>query len=53
MPASQNRSNCAFRYGLLRLATKPTAKSVIKENEYEQKIAGYRGFGGKATERNL
>ena len=27
MPASQNHSNCAFRCGLLRLATKPTAKS--------------------------
>ncbi len=30
MPASQNRSNCAFRYGLRRLATKPTAKSGLK-----------------------
>jgi hypothetical protein len=27
MPASQNRSNCAFRCGLLHLATMPTAKS--------------------------
>jgi len=30
MPASQNRSNCAFRCGLLHLATKSTAKSGIK-----------------------
>ena len=30
MPASQNRSNCAFRYGLLHLATKSTAKSELK-----------------------
>jgi hypothetical protein len=29
MPASQNRSNCAFRRGLLRLATMPTAKSGL------------------------
>ncbi len=27
MPASQKRSNCAFRFGLRRLATMPTAKS--------------------------
>jgi hypothetical protein len=27
MPASQNRSNCAFRCSFLRLVTKPTAKS--------------------------
>ena len=30
MPASQNRSNCAFRCGLLHLATKSTAKSGFK-----------------------
>jgi hypothetical protein len=31
MPASQNRSNCAFRYGFLRLATDSTAQSGFKE----------------------
>ena len=30
MPASQKRSNCAFRFGLRRLATMPTAKSGFK-----------------------
>jgi hypothetical protein len=30
MPASQNRSNCAFRYGFLRLATDSTAQSGFK-----------------------
>ena len=30
MPASQNRSNYTFRYGFLRLATIPTAKSGLK-----------------------
>ncbi len=29
MPASQKRSNCAFRFGLRRLATMPTAKSGL------------------------
>jgi hypothetical protein len=29
MPASQNRSNCAFRCSFLRLVTKPTAKSGL------------------------
>jgi hypothetical protein len=29
MPSSQNRSNCTFRYGFLRLATIPTAKSGL------------------------
>jgi hypothetical protein len=36
MPASQNRSNCAFRYGLLRLATKPTAKPGFKPGKVQQ-----------------
>ena len=31
MPSSQNRSNCAFRCGLLLLATKPTAKSGLSK----------------------
>ncbi len=31
MPASQNHSNYAFRFGLRRLATKPTAKSGLKK----------------------
>jgi len=30
MPAGQNRSNCAFRDGFLRLATMPTAQSGLK-----------------------
>ncbi len=30
MPAGQNRSNCAFRNGFLRLATMPTAQSGLK-----------------------
>jgi hypothetical protein len=30
MPASQKRFNCAFRFGLRRLATMPTAKSGLK-----------------------
>jgi hypothetical protein len=30
MPTSQNRSNCAFRYGFLRLATETTAQSGLK-----------------------
>ncbi len=30
MPASNNRSNYAFRFGLRRLATMPTAKSGFK-----------------------
>jgi hypothetical protein len=30
MPASLNRSNCAFHRGLRRLATTPTAKSGLK-----------------------
>ncbi|NOQ86468.1 MAG: hypothetical protein GQ554_06280, partial [Deltaproteobacteria bacterium] len=34
MPSSQNRSNCTFRYGFLRLATIPTAKSGLKELEF-------------------
>ena len=29
MPAGQNRSNCAFRNGFLRLATMPTAQSGL------------------------
>jgi hypothetical protein len=33
MPASQNRSNCAFHCDLQRLVTTPTAKSGIKKNE--------------------
>jgi len=33
MPASQNRSNCAFRCGLLHLATKPTAEPGFKPQE--------------------
>jgi hypothetical protein len=36
MPASQNRSNCPFRFGLLRLATTPTAKSGFKARKYER-----------------
>ncbi|UCF85379.1 MAG: hypothetical protein JSV50_07005 [Desulfobacteraceae bacterium] len=32
MPTSQNRSNCAFRYGFLRLATDSTAQSGFKCN---------------------
>jgi hypothetical protein len=31
MPASQNRSNCAFRYGFLRLTTDPTAQSGLNQ----------------------
>jgi hypothetical protein len=31
MPTSQNRSNCAFRFGFLRLATDSTAQSGFKE----------------------
>ncbi len=31
MPASQNHSNYAFRFGLSRLATTPTAKSGLME----------------------
>jgi len=27
MPSLQNRSNCAFRFGFMRLVTKTTAKS--------------------------
>ena len=38
MPASQNRSNYAFRYGLLRLATTPTAKSGFKERTKYQTV---------------
>jgi hypothetical protein len=35
MPASQKRSNCAFRFGLRRLATMPTAKTGLNQkNEY-------------------
>ena len=30
MPTSQNRSNCAFRHGFLRLVTDPTAQSGLK-----------------------
>ncbi len=30
MPAGQNRSNCAFRNGFLRLVTMPTAQSGLK-----------------------
>jgi hypothetical protein len=30
MPTSQNRSNCAFRYGFLRLATDSIAQSGLK-----------------------
>ena len=30
MPASQNRSNCAFRYGFLRLDTDSTPQSGLK-----------------------
>jgi hypothetical protein len=30
MPPSQNRSNCAFRYGFLRLAMDFTAQSDLK-----------------------
>ena len=30
MPAGQNRSNCAFRNGFLRLATMPYAQSGLK-----------------------
>jgi hypothetical protein len=32
MPSSKNRSNYAFRYGLHRLATTPTAKSGLKHS---------------------
>jgi hypothetical protein len=35
MPASLNRSNCAFRYDLRRLATMPTAKSGLKPKSLE------------------
>ncbi len=34
MPASQKRSNCAFRFGLRRLATMPTAKSGFNNEKY-------------------
>ncbi len=34
MPAGQNRSNCAFRNGFLRLATMPTAQSGLKGKEW-------------------
>ncbi len=40
MPASQNRSNCAFRNGFLRLATMPTAQFGLKDNEF-QKFSRY------------
>jgi len=40
MPAAQNRSNIAFREGLIRLATVPNAKSGLK------KTAG-EAFGGR------
>jgi len=30
MPAVQNRSNFAFRYGFIRLATVPNAKSGLR-----------------------
>jgi hypothetical protein len=33
MPVSQNRSNCAFRYGFLRLATDSTAQSGLKVDQ--------------------
>ena len=33
MPSSQNRSNSAFRFGLHRLATTPTAKSEFNRNK--------------------
>ena len=33
MPASQKRSNFAFRFGLRRLATTPTANSGFKTRE--------------------
>jgi hypothetical protein len=32
MPSSKNRSNYAFRYGLRRLVTTPTAKSGLKKD---------------------
>jgi hypothetical protein len=32
MPPSQNRSNCAFRFGFLRLATDSTAQSGFKQS---------------------
>jgi len=32
MPASQNRSNYAFRRSFLRLVTKPTAKSGLNDD---------------------
>jgi hypothetical protein len=35
MPALQNRSNCTFRYGFLRLATMPTAKPGLKAKIFE------------------
>ncbi len=37
MPASQKRSNYAFRCSFLRLVTKPTAKSGLKERNDSQK----------------
>ena len=40
MPSSQNRSNCAFRCGFLRLATIPTAKTglnrIFKETSFNK-----------------
>ena len=54
MPASQNRSNCAFRCGLRRLATKPTAKSGFKKKNGEwipfQNIKGDIKVSGKGWE---
>jgi len=60
MPAGQNRSNCVFRNGFLRLATMPTAQSGFKSDlilalpdrgEYPQSpsagtMAGISGFTG-------
>jgi hypothetical protein len=34
MPASQNHSSYAFRFGLQRLATMPTAKSGLNKSGY-------------------
>jgi len=38
MPASQNRSNCAFRYGLRHLVTMSTAKSGFKKILFMERI---------------
>jgi hypothetical protein len=37
MPTSQNRSNGAFRYGFLRLATNSTAQSGFNETTHNRR----------------